>query len=515
MRGIIPTDRDISRVYLPCVIYGIRHHEGFAKSRAVEELCATSTDKIYARARNARLIMSNQVPTMSTDDVKPYCIWYPDVASKDTYRSLAKQYPDMVYTVGRACAVAGYDDLYHELNILPEVSIAEEARDNASKPGSKAIFDHIMSQPACYAILDDYAMVANLKNPRAPAFMNGDTAVRSLLDIRISVDKIKAWRPEYFDIVEDYFIAETSSELTHEDFQALEHVDMMYTPLPLHLPTVTKDPLILMAAYEGNLDRYIRLRRPILLKQEEKAIIRGIYHNTTFAKYWSLQDLSKYKRAREIRRATIARFIMVNDLSHITPTTPAKEDMPGLIWWPLIPDNVTLRELARRRPDMKLQVAMTCIASNNQLVWDELKPEPCLELWQIAEHQWMTNANHPFRSYYTDYLERREAENKDRAGEHYGSYSTDVDLGQAAAVDKEPTSTYMRERIDFPMSTQAFMSVYAVGWMSVAADWELFICSSEEQRQEARDRGGLFLFYGDRLPVTFDQSEHGGEEPDS
>lgn len=77
--------------------------------------------------------MSNEVPDRATNNVKPYCIWYPDLASEDTYRRLAKRCPDMIYAVGRACAVAGYDKLYHDLDILPEVSIAEEARDNGGK----------------------------------------------------------------------------------------------------------------------------------------------------------------------------------------------------------------------------------------------------------------------------------------------------------------------------------------------------------------------------------------------
>ncbi|CBF71445.1 hypothetical protein AN6781.2 [Aspergillus nidulans FGSC A4] len=37
------------------------------------------------------------------------------------------QYPSMRYQVGRACAAAGYFDLYKELDLLPDVSIAEEA----------------------------------------------------------------------------------------------------------------------------------------------------------------------------------------------------------------------------------------------------------------------------------------------------------------------------------------------------------------------------------------------------
>ncbi len=72
---------------------------------------------------------------MAPDDVKPHCIWYPDLASEDTYRRLAKRYPDMINAVGRNYAVDGYDKLFHELGILPEVSTTEEARDNAAKTG--------------------------------------------------------------------------------------------------------------------------------------------------------------------------------------------------------------------------------------------------------------------------------------------------------------------------------------------------------------------------------------------
>lgn len=58
---------------------------------------------------------------------RPYCIWHPQVASQDTYRKPWQQYPDMSYQVARACAVANYVELYLEMNLLPDVSVAEEA----------------------------------------------------------------------------------------------------------------------------------------------------------------------------------------------------------------------------------------------------------------------------------------------------------------------------------------------------------------------------------------------------
>ncbi|KAF5538942.1 hypothetical protein FNAPI_10969 [Fusarium napiforme] len=75
-------------------------------------------------------------------------------ATEDTYRSLASRFTDMRYQVGRACAAAGYRALYQELDLLPEVSIAEEARESETD-GGKLIYDEIMSFKYRYAIMDD------------------------------------------------------------------------------------------------------------------------------------------------------------------------------------------------------------------------------------------------------------------------------------------------------------------------------------------------------------------------
>jgi len=361
--------------------------------------------------------------------------------------------------------------------------------------------------------------------------MDGDTAIRSLIDVRIGLDEYSEWsvrKGRYFDIVEDNFMAEISSKFNHEDLQAVEHVELMYTPLPLHLPTAAKDPLILMAAHEGNLDRYVRLHRPRMLHREAKAFIRSIYHNTIFAKFWSLQDFSKYPRGSDIKRATIARFIMVNDLSHITPTTPDKNEMPGMIWWPLIPREETLRELARRRPDMRLQVAMACIAANFERFWDELEPEPHPALWKLAQPRFVTCATQPVRSYYTDYLASRGRETEAEAVQetavveadgwqnvntvsprgfsrpgYYGPRTEGHELcDDAAVVDQEPTSTYLYSLVGLPISGPEHTSVHSWGMQASAADWELFMCSSEEMRQKARERNGCPVFGEENYPPS-------------
>jgi hypothetical protein len=83
----------------------------------------------------------------------------------------------MAYQVGRACAVAGYVDLYEKLDILPEVHIAEEARE----AGNLAIYQDIMSKSVRYAVMNDYTRTIST-NSRPGACLNGDTAVYSSLE---------------------------------------------------------------------------------------------------------------------------------------------------------------------------------------------------------------------------------------------------------------------------------------------------------------------------------------------
>ncbi|ORY68227.1 uncharacterized protein BCR38DRAFT_334985, partial [Pseudomassariella vexata] len=65
-----------------------------------------------------------------------------------------------------------------------------------------------------------------------------------------------------------------------------------------------KDILILMAAWEANIDRYYRFRRPTMLPEEVCCVKRGIYYHTTFAKWWcselddnaEAEDWSRYQK---------------------------------------------------------------------------------------------------------------------------------------------------------------------------------------------------------------------------
>lgn len=162
-----------------CVIHGIRHHYGFA-----QELRGVRPE--FTRALNARDIMSGIIPEMNQREDIPYCIWHPDILSEETLRALVQRYPDMRYHAARECAIAGYIDLYKELDVLPEVHLAEEASYASAErqiEGSKAIYQLIVSHHVKFAVFNDYNRTVDISNPRI-AQINGDTAVYSSLAAR-------------------------------------------------------------------------------------------------------------------------------------------------------------------------------------------------------------------------------------------------------------------------------------------------------------------------------------------
>lgn len=156
-----------------CVMRGIRYHHGFG-------LELRGLSMILTRSLNARDIMRNIIPNdLDSQDYIPYCIWHLEVATQDTCRQLVRHYPYMAYQVGRACAVAGYTQLYHELGILSNVHIAEEARECSSLDICYAF----MSQPVRYDVINDCERRLEMEDPQ-PAHFNGDMVVYWMLDVK-------------------------------------------------------------------------------------------------------------------------------------------------------------------------------------------------------------------------------------------------------------------------------------------------------------------------------------------
>ncbi|KAK2613101.1 hypothetical protein N8I77_000030 [Diaporthe amygdali] len=479
------------RVGMQAVVSGIRQHDSFAMSSEVAAV-AKRYDEI-ARARNARLIMSNKIPDAMLPEHVPYCIWHPDVPSEDTCRRLVQRHPDMKYHVGRTCAVAGYVGLYRELDLLPDVSIAEEAREAGSI--SLEIYEDITQRLVRYSVMDDYTRKVDSEHPRQGAFINCDAAVKSLLEIRRNVRHYcKPYIPQTrslrsdFDITEDGGIDGHDSAGEHNPPLAERHVPLLYSPLPLDLPTMNKDVLILMAAYEGNVDRYVRLRRPVMIPEEAQAVIRGIYHNTTFAKWWSLEVKSctaAVWHLENIRAAFNARFIMNNDLSAVFTLPP-----PYLIWYPLWPQEATLEKLADMNPAMHLQIAHACIVADYRRLYDTLGVRPSWILWWESRHS--------YNPYYKADLERRSAElgfDVSSLEEKQKVRSRDINQW-CTNRDKEPTDRFLwRELAAVEMVDEQGAGVYDDGFQANATDYNLFICSSETMRAQLPKTGDGWVLY--------------------
>ncbi|ETS85223.1 hypothetical protein PFICI_03248 [Pestalotiopsis fici W106-1] len=433
--------RDVSNpLALASLIRGIRLHYAFATSGAVTELSMASA--AIARARNARLIMSDELPDAMAPDNQPYCIWYPDFASEQTYRVLVQRYPQMRYQVGRACAAAGYHVLYRELDLLPDVSIAEEAREGETA-GGRLIYESIMSSPRRYAVMDDCLLSIDINTPRSPAFLNGDTEVRWRLDTRVAFTPVLANHKPCIE--EDMHVHTEDQPITSLHLNLSdEEVKLLYEPLPPDLPTMKKTLLTHMAAFDGNIDRYARLATSArtINMTELVCIVRGIYHHTMFARWWASQIADGTPRVKalqdsgwtylaRIRAAISARRIMLNDPQEFREDGwPAGAPQPFMIWWPLRPDHDMLGLLADKVPSMKTQVAVAAIYCDYEGLYKRLQPDPNWYLWTAA-----ANSRNTF---YRQDIEKRAEEQ----GIDLDTGNTQDEDGYCLDFDLEPTRLF-------------------------------------------------------------------------
>lgn len=390
------------RVTRLCVIRGIRYHEQFAEHPDLEQMRQYVPE--ISRALNARAIMSNKIPSMPEVRDRPYCIWHPEVASQDTYRKLWQQYPDMSYQVARACAIANYVELYLEMDLLSDVSVAEEARAS----GSLEIFEAIMKNPVRYRIMNDYTKEITLQYPE-PACLNNDTALVTSLDIKKRIRRPRGMEEEpvfekvetseeaealgvsfsddedylvsipgfdekIFNITEDMNVGEVDSEEPKLNYLP----ELLSQPLPVDLPQGNKDILILMAAYYGNIERYSRLRRPRVINGEAGCLVRGIYHNSMFALWCATQTIPDQHASSHVKSAIHARMIMNNDLSRIInldtmqPHEEFDHHMPYLIWFPNPAYPNTYKTLASAVDKMRPSVLHAAVYTEDKKLFDWL-----------------------------------------------------------------------------------------------------------------------------------------------
>ncbi|KAH0439673.1 hypothetical protein CcaCcLH18_02783 [Colletotrichum camelliae] len=442
-------------------------------------------DPVYTKQAFASQISNNIVPEMHDSRPKPYCIWY-YLGSEETYRRLARRFPEMRYHVGRACAAAGYAKLYFELDLLPDISIAEEARDarDAGAPdvdvaGADAIFRAIVEQPVRYAVMDDYTCTANLENPekRIRVGLNGDTALRSGLFADVEKLTPADWSQGlmWFNITGEGVGVNPDMARLPREFAWL-----LYEPLPVDLPTARKDVLILMAAWEGDVDRYVRLRRPVTAeKRESLAVMRGIHFSATFAKWWAVHEEEMGRMGcygRKIRRAITARFVMDNDLSRVEVGAVDKEDVADLIWHPKIPEENTLRELLIRRPDAKMQVIMAAIAGQYQETYSELKRH-------ISDRNLQRHA--------VDCGVDLTLSETDASG------FPQIRLNPRCQERSRDLTSDLDGNFWFDDGGGQYGYAWTKGYSRIAGEmarWELYVCAPDGLREQATDEGGVELY---------------------
>jgi hypothetical protein len=144
--------------------------------------------------------------------------------------------------------------LYQEQDILPDASIAEEARDNDAV--SQAIHDDIIKRQVKYAWLDDYHHA--LKSTFFPTRLDADSCVQSMLDKKQSCGSGEGWKTvlpppliqHIFDITKNWSVA-VEGMCPRERPIDIRVMRLLYDPLPDDLHIMDKDVLILIAALNG------------------------------------------------------------------------------------------------------------------------------------------------------------------------------------------------------------------------------------------------------------------------
>ncbi|KAF5562986.1 hypothetical protein FPHYL_5411 [Fusarium phyllophilum] len=156
-----------------------------------------------------------------------------------------------------------------------------------------------------------------------------------------------------------------------------ETLALLYAPLPRDLQTVDKDILILIAAFTGKIYRYVRLRRPRPINVGMQCIVRGINHNTFFAK-WCFEK----PELAVLQKSVHARFIMNDDLMWLSNNRSfAKEDVPRIIWYPQTANRTTYLELLRLIPELKQLVAQALVVFDSPDQFLRLEPEITPEIY--------------------------------------------------------------------------------------------------------------------------------------
>ncbi|KAF6787627.1 hypothetical protein CMUS01_16438 [Colletotrichum musicola] len=398
--------RELTRL---CVVRGIRFHPDFCFGPAA---VLRGSLPLFTRALNARAIMSNQVPDMDPNrpEEMPYCIWYPELPSADTLRELVRRFPDMAYQAGRACAIAGHTELYRELahHILPEVAIAEEARES----GHLEIFNLIMDASCRYKVFDDYNRSMNTTSPK-PACLNADTAVKPyLLETQSFEPPIGRMDDEEGDSEpddneEDPWTMGPRPGFVQSQFNITKDMNVASDGDNAYSGWVESK------APEGVDEERLKLLCTIVFGDlgsfptKPPALSAGYIITQCSRSGGEISQSSPRAMNMAIRKVISARGIMNNDLSYVLSS---EGEYPQLIWYPAVAASSTYEALARLVPLMRPDVARAAIFSNNRWLFDRVitgddggdPVEPTFAL--------LNEAKRSHNGHYREVLERRAGE---------------------------------------------------------------------------------------------------------
>jgi hypothetical protein len=109
-------------------------------------------------AASAKLIMNNDLSYIHPDI---FCIWYPDTPTKDTYRKLYKTHKEFAYQIAHGCMLSKYNDVFKEINVLPEILSLMGAEASNNLELYKYIKSRIPSEGLWKVVDESFGMVGD------------------------------------------------------------------------------------------------------------------------------------------------------------------------------------------------------------------------------------------------------------------------------------------------------------------------------------------------------------------
>lgn len=172
------TSSDCDNMTYYAVIHGTMFNLRFARWLYTDMWNWSMTDAILV---SSKLIMNND---LSYVHPHVFCIWYPDKPRKKTYRRLCQLYPRLKPIVAHACVQLMYNDVYKEIDPLPEVSDVCAAR----MTGNTELADYIVARFHTHGLWRTLDHVHELIKEQPVYTVPGNMHIESCVTLRVIAD---------------------------------------------------------------------------------------------------------------------------------------------------------------------------------------------------------------------------------------------------------------------------------------------------------------------------------------